>query len=76
VGFSGCIEDHSPQVYVDRFGAGFCQWCPEESGQTVALPEPVAAISDCLDGMRETLGALSDEGLTQTLRESAPGSYG
>ncbi|MBV9160801.1 MAG: DUF222 domain-containing protein [Pseudonocardiales bacterium] len=36
---------------------------------TVALGEPVAAMSDCLDRVRGTLGGLDDQGITQTLRD-------
>ncbi|MBV9161859.1 MAG: DUF222 domain-containing protein [Pseudonocardiales bacterium] len=36
---------------------------------TVALREPVATISNCLDGVRDMLNALDDKGLTQALRE-------
>jgi Domain of unknown function (DUF222) len=35
---------------------------------TVALCEPVHAMSDCLDSMRGTLSGLDDKGITQTLR--------
>jgi len=36
---------------------------------TVALCEPVAAMSECLDRVRGTLSGLDDQGITQTLRE-------
>jgi Domain of unknown function (DUF222) len=36
---------------------------------TVAVCESVAAISSCLDSVRETLGGLDDKGITQTLRD-------
>jgi hypothetical protein len=31
--------------------------------------DPVAAVSSCLDGVRETLGGLDDKGIVQTLRD-------
>ncbi|MBA2472677.1 MAG: DUF222 domain-containing protein [Pseudonocardiales bacterium] len=36
---------------------------------TVAVREPVVAMSSCLDGLRGTLGGLDDNGITQTLRD-------
>ncbi|PZS18694.1 MAG: HNH endonuclease [Pseudonocardiales bacterium] len=35
----------------------------------MALCEPVAAMSRCLDSVRETLGGLDDKAITQTLRD-------
>ncbi|MGH3539796.1 MAG: DUF222 domain-containing protein, partial [Pseudonocardiaceae bacterium] len=36
---------------------------------TVAVREPVAAMSSCLDNVRETVGGLDDKGIAQTLRD-------
>jgi hypothetical protein len=36
---------------------------------TVAVCEPVAAMSSCLDSLHETLGGLDDKGIVQTLRD-------
>ncbi|MGH3574822.1 MAG: DUF222 domain-containing protein, partial [Pseudonocardiaceae bacterium] len=36
---------------------------------TVAVCEPVAAMSSCLDNVRETVGGLDDKGIAQTLRD-------
>lgn len=36
---------------------------------TVALCEPVAAMSDCLDSVRGTLSGVDDEGIVQALRD-------
>jgi hypothetical protein len=51
-------------------------WCQflvggvgENQGVTVAVGEPVAVMSDCLDSMRGMLRGLDDGQITQTLRE-------
>ncbi len=36
---------------------------------TIALCEPIEALSSCLDNVRGTLGGLDDEGITQALRD-------
>ncbi|MDQ2883988.1 MAG: hypothetical protein M3Y48_23255, partial [Actinomycetota bacterium] len=36
---------------------------------SVAVGEPVVVMSSCLDSLRETLGGLDDEAVTQTLRD-------
>ncbi len=41
----------------------------ENRGVTVALCEPVAAMSDCLDSVRGMLSGLDDKEITQTLRD-------
>lgn len=36
---------------------------------TVAVREPLAAMSSCLDSLRETLGGFDDKGIVQALRD-------
>jgi hypothetical protein len=38
---------------------------------TVAVREPLAAMSSCLDSLRETLGGFDDKGIVQALRDFA-----
>lgn len=50
-------------------GPDFVRGTGENRSVTIALREPVAAISNCLDGVRDTLNSLDDKGLTRALRE-------